>query len=412
MTGDYWVKESIKDTPFESVYELGSELGRGATSIVYECRLIGSNQKWAVKIIQKKVDKKIVSTEIGVLLSVSHPNIIRLKELFETASHIYMVLEHVTGGELFDRIVSRGSYSEKDAAICVQQLLQALKYLHEKDIIHRDLKPENLLYESESDDACLKVGELRSPPHAARHPMPGQLPGCSCFELVVEQPGFIAQLDNSASDSGWHRAERALCRAGGSGKCNYQPGVAGSANAKLHSNSDFGLSKIVSDDVQTLTVCGTPGYCAPEVLLSRDYGTPVDMWSVGVITYILDMYRRILRGQYEFDSPWWDEISRNAKDLVSRLMLLDPAKRLTASQALRHPWVTGLAAKEDRLDGAQVKLKEFNAKRKLRAATDAVIAIHRTAALVQQLGRTRLGSSNAPADSKPGEGGGNGGSKS
>uniref|UniRef100_A0A1I8H115 Protein kinase domain-containing protein n=1 Tax=Macrostomum lignano TaxID=282301 RepID=A0A1I8H115_9PLAT len=333
MTGDYWVKESIKDTPFESVYELGSELGRGATSIVYECRLIGSNQKWAVKIIQKKVEKKIVSTEIGVLLSVSHPNIIRLKELFETASHIYMVLEHVTGGELFDRIVSRGSYSEKDAAICVQQLLQALKYLHEKDIIHRDLKPENLLYESESDDACLKV-------------------------------------------------------------------------------ADFGLSKIVSDDVQTLTVCGTPGYCAPEVLLSRDYGTPVDMWSVGVITYILDMYRRILRGQYEFDSPWWDEISRNAKDLVSRLMLLDPAKRLTASQALRHPWVTGLAAKEDRLDGAQVKLKEFNAKRKLRAATDAVIAIHRTAALVQQLGRTRLGSSNAPADSKPGEGGGNGGSKS
>uniref|UniRef100_A0A1I8J5Y5 Protein kinase domain-containing protein n=1 Tax=Macrostomum lignano TaxID=282301 RepID=A0A1I8J5Y5_9PLAT len=287
MSKEFWLKESIKDVPFDSVYDLCSELGRGATSVVFACQKRGTNEKWAVKVIQKKVDKKIVATEIGILLTISHPNIIRLKELFETSTHIHTVLEYVTGGELFDRIVSRGNYSEQDAAQCVRQLLEALKYLHEKDIIHRDLKPENLLYENERDDACLKI-------------------------------------------------------------------------------ADFGLSKIISQDVQTATVCGTPGYCAPEVLLGKGYGTPVDMWGLGVIAYILEMYRKILRAQYEFDSPWWDGISRNARDLVSGLMQLDPAKRLTAAQALQHPWVSGQAAKTEPLQAVQSKLKEFNAKRKLK----------------------------------------------
>ncbi|XP_028939893.1 calcium/calmodulin-dependent protein kinase type IV-like [Antrostomus carolinensis] len=143
---------------------------------------------------------------------------------------------------------------------------------------------------------------------------------------------------------------------------------------------DFGLSKIVDEQDTMKTVCGTPGYCAPEVLHGCPYGPEVDMWSVGVITYILlcgfepffdprgdqYMYSRILTCDYEFVSPWWDEVSLNAKDLVRKLIVLDPQKRLTVYQALEHPWVTGKAAKFAHMDSTQKKLQEFNARRKLK----------------------------------------------
>jgi calcium/calmodulin-dependent protein kinase-4 len=305
---DYWIEESIKDRAFGEFYALGKELGKGATSVVYRCQHIGTQQHWAVKIINKKVEKKIIRTEIGVLLRLQHPNIIRLKEIFETKTQIHLVLELVTGGELFDRIVTRGNYSEKDAACCVSEMLQAVKYLHENDVIHRDLKPENLLYEDSREDAHLKL-------------------------------------------------------------------------------ADFGLSKIIDSEVQTQTVCGTPGYCSPEVLKGRKYDTSVDMWSVGVITYILlcgyepfysdneaEMFKKILKCEYTFDSPWWDDISDNAKDLISKLLVLDAKKRLTASEALRHPWVRGKAAQSSHMERTQAKLKQFNAKRKLKAATDVLMA--------------------------------------
>lgn len=307
---DYWIKESIKDKSFEDHYELGKELGRGATSIVYKCEQRGTATQWAVKIINKKVEKKIVSTEIGVLLKMNHPHVIRLKELYETDTQIYLVLELVTGGELFDRIVTRGYYSEKDAAKCVKDLLEALKYLHENDIVHRDLKPENLLYENNGDDARLKI-------------------------------------------------------------------------------ADFGLSKIMEKEVMMNTVCGTPGYCAPEILKGRRYDCSVDLWSVGVITYILlcgyepffddneaEMFKKIIKVDYEFDPQWWSEVSENAKDLIRKLLSRDPKQRLTAAQALAHPWVRGSAAKSNHMEEAQSQLKKFNARRKLKVCTDVVLAFN------------------------------------
>ncbi|MED6239495.1 hypothetical protein ATANTOWER_007151 [Ataeniobius toweri] len=107
---------------------------------------------------ESTIDKKIVRTEIGVLLRLSHPNIIQLKEIFETDTDIALVLELVTGGELFDRIVERGYYSERDAAHVIKQILEAVAYLHGNGVVHRDLKPENLLYADLSLDAPLKIG--------------------------------------------------------------------------------------------------------------------------------------------------------------------------------------------------------------------------------------------------------------
>ncbi|XP_062985614.1 calcium/calmodulin-dependent protein kinase type IV isoform X1 [Elgaria multicarinata webbii] len=305
---DYWIDGSNRDT-LADYYELESELGRGATSVVYRCRQKGTQKPFAVKILKKTVDKKIVRTEIGVLLRLSHPNIIKLKEIFETPTEISLVLELVTGGELFDRIVEKGYYSERDAADAVKQILEAVAYLHANGIVHRDLKPENLLYATPAPDAPLKI-------------------------------------------------------------------------------ADFGLSKIVADQVTMKTVCGTPGYCAPEILRGCAYGPEVDMWSLGIITYILlcgfepfydergdqYMFKRILNCEYDFVSPWWDDVSLNAKDLVKKLIVLDPKKRLTTFQALQHPWVTGKAANFAHMDTAQKKLQEFNARRKLKAAVKAVVA--------------------------------------
>ncbi|CAO2593589.1 Calcium/calmodulin-dependent protein kinase type IV, partial [Lemmus lemmus] len=301
-----------KSCPQHNIFFLSFSPSRGATSIVYRCKQKGTQKPYALKVLKKTVDKKIVRTEIGVLLRLSHPNIIKLKEIFETPMEISLVLELVTGGELFDRIVEKGYYSERDAADAVKQILEAVAYLHENGIVHRDLKPENLLYATPAPDAPLKI-------------------------------------------------------------------------------ADFGLSKIVEHQVLMKTVCGTPGYCAPEILRGCAYGPEVDMWSVGIITYILlcgfepfydergdqFMFRRILNCEYYFISPWWDEVSLNAKDLVRKLIVLDPKKRLTTFQALQHPWVTGKAANFVHMDTAQKKLQEFNARRKLKAAVKAVVASSR-----------------------------------
>ncbi|XP_018601304.1 calcium/calmodulin-dependent protein kinase type IV [Scleropages formosus] len=309
---EYWVDGSRRDVSMQEFYTMGPELGRGATSVVFRCEEKQTQKPYAAKILKKTIDKKIVRTEIGVLLRLSHPNIIRLKEIFETEMEIALILELVTGGELFDRIVERGYYSERDAAHVIKQILEAVAYLHENGVVHRDLKPENLLYADLSLDAPLKI-------------------------------------------------------------------------------ADFGLSKIIDEQVAMKTVCGTPGYCAPEILRGNTYGPEVDMWSVGVILYILlcgfepffdprgdqYMYSRILNCDYEFVSPWWDEVSLNAKDLVSKLIVQDPHKRLTVQQALQHPWVLGKAARFSHMDTTQRKLQEFNARRKLKAAMKAVVATSR-----------------------------------
>ncbi|KAI4570167.1 hypothetical protein MJT46_007461 [Ovis ammon polii x Ovis aries] len=348
---------------------------RGATSIVYRCKQKGTQKPYALKVLKKTVDKKIVRTEIGVLLRLSHPNIIKLKEIFETPTEISLVLELVTGGELFDRIVEKGYYSERDAADAVKQILEAVAYLHENGIVHRDLKPENLLYATPAPDAPLKI-------------------------------------------------------------------------------ADFGLSKIVEHQVLMKTVCGTPGYCVlsssprrpeklpisnnmekeepwiqyyiptPEILRGCAYGPEVDMWSVGIITYILlcgfepfydergdqFMFRRILNCEYYFISPWWDEVSLNAKDLVRKLIVLDPKKRLTTFQALQHPWVTGKAANFVHMDTAQKKLQEFNARRKLKAAVKAVVASSRLGSASSSHSGVQEGrASREPSPPQAGDGGVSGG---
>uniref|UniRef100_A0A8C0G3C4 Doublecortin like kinase 3 n=1 Tax=Chelonoidis abingdonii TaxID=106734 RepID=A0A8C0G3C4_CHEAB len=211
-----------------------------------------------------------MENEILIIKSLSHPNIVSLIEVYETETEIYLILEYVPGGDLFDAIIESVKFTEHDAALMITDLCEALVYIHGKNIVHRDLKPENLL-------------------------------------------------------------------------------VNKSTTLKL---ADFGLAKKVTKPI--FTVCGTPTYVSPEILAEKGYGLEVDMWATGVILYILlcgfppfrsqerdqeELFQIIQLGHYEFLSPYWDSISGAAKDLITRLLVIDPQKRYTAQQVLQHPWI-------------------------------------------------------------------------
>lgn len=228
----------------------------------------------AVKCIDKKALKgkeDSLENEIKVLRKLNHSNIVQLRETFEDKHKVFLVMELVTGGELFDRIVEKGSYTEKDASALIRQILEAVDYMHSQGVVHRDLKPENLLYYNSDPESKIMI-------------------------------------------------------------------------------SDFGLSKMEDSGIMA-TACGTPGYVAPEVLSQKPYGKAVDVWSIGVIAYILlcgyppfydendaNLFAQILKGEFEFDSPYWDDISDSAKDFISRLICVDPEKRYSCKEALAHPW--------------------------------------------------------------------------
>lgn len=314
----YWIPESQRVRELEDEYILGDMIGRGASSKVYKCLHKGKTE-WACKVLEKgRLNRKLVQTEIGILLKLRHPHIIQLREVFETRTEIQLILELVTGGELFERIVERGHYSEHDAAEAVRQILSALQYLHAHGVVHRDLKPENLLYESEHEEAHLKL-------------------------------------------------------------------------------ADFGLSKMLHrGDFTMKTLCGTVGYCAPEILLNKEYDASVDLWSLGVVTYIMlcgfepfwddtgemAVCRRIVEGEFSFPSPWWNDISDSAKNLITQLLHIEPLKRPTAVEALSHPWVRGETPRRNHMGSTIKRLREFNARRKFRAATHAVLATHRAMYLI------------------------------
>lgn len=283
--------EGLSDNPqenflaFKRRYKVEpGELGKGAFSVVR----LGVNRETGEKVAIKIIDKRNVSEnfqknlsrEILILTKVSHPNIVCLLDLYDAGDRFLFVMELVTGGELFDRIVQKGCYYEDDAKKLVEKIVRGVAYLHENGIAHRDLKPENLLLKSKDNDYDVKI-------------------------------------------------------------------------------ADFGLSSFMDSHKLMQTACGTPAYVAPEVLQSKGYGTVVDMWSVGVITYILlcgfppfhantvkALLQVVIKGQYDYPSPYWDVITGDAKDFISRL-LTAPENRMTAKEALQHPW---LKSKGSRID--------------------------------------------------------------
>ncbi|NXR72735.1 DCLK2 kinase, partial [Pycnonotus jocosus] len=281
-------------------YKVGKVIGDGNFAVVKECVEWSTGKEFALKIIDKAKccgKEHLIENEVSILRRVKHPNIIMLIEEMDTPTELYLVMELVKGGDLFDAITSSTKYTERDGSAMVYNLASALKYLHSLNIVHRDIKPENLLV------------------------------------------------------------------------CEYSDGT---KSLKL---GDFGLATVVEGPLYT--VCGTPTYVAPEIIAETGYGLKVDIWAAGVITYILlcgfppfrsennlqeDLFDQILVGKLEFPSPYWDNITDSAKELISLMLHVNAEARYTAAQILSHPWVSDDASQENNMQAEVTgKLKQhFN----------------------------------------------------
>nr|XP_055061078.1 serine/threonine-protein kinase DCLK2 isoform X5 [Misgurnus anguillicaudatus] len=300
-------------------YKIGKVIGDGNFAFVKECVERSTGKEFALKIIDKnkcRGKEHLIENEVAVLRRVKHPNIIMLIEEVDTPTELYLVMELVKGGDLFDAITSSTKYTERDASAMVYNLAAALKYLHRMSIVHRDIKPENL--------------------------------------LVCEYPD-------------------------------------GTKSLKL---GDFGLATVVEGPLYT--VCGTPTYVAPEIISESGYGLKVDIWAAGVITYILlcgfppfrsennlqeDLFDQILLGRLEFPSPFWDNITDSAKELIGFMLRVNVEARYTAEDVLCHPWVTEDAAMENnmKLEVAGKLKTHFNSVQKQSNTTPGVSVIMNTA---------------------------------
>ncbi|XP_020216850.2 CDPK-related kinase 5 isoform X2 [Cajanus cajan] len=267
---------------FGSKYDVGDEVGRGHfgyTCVAKVKKGEMKGQQVAVKVIPKaKMTTAIaiedVRREVKILRALTgHKNLVQFYDAYEDHDNVYIVMELCEGGELLDRILSRGGkYTEEDAKAVLRQILNVVSFCHLQGVVHRDLKPENFLFTSKDENSKLKA-------------------------------------------------------------------------------IDFGLSDFVKPDERLNDIVGSAYYVAPEVL-HRAYSTEADVWSIGVIAYILlcgsrpfwartesGIFRAVLKADPCFDEPPWPSLSDEARNFVERLLNKDPRKRMSAAQALSHPWI-------------------------------------------------------------------------
>uniref|UniRef100_A0A8C3MZI8 Ribosomal protein S6 kinase n=1 Tax=Geospiza parvula TaxID=87175 RepID=A0A8C3MZI8_GEOPR len=262
---------------FTDGYEVKEDIGVGSYSVCKRCIHKASNMEYAVKIIDKS--KRDPTEEIEILLRYGqHPNIITLKDVYDDGKYVYVVTELMKGGELLDKILRQKFFSEREASAVLFTITKTVEYLHTQGVVHRDLKPSNILYVDESGN-----------PESIR----------------ICDFGFAKQL----------RAENGLL----------------------------------------MTPCYTANFVAPEVLKRQGYDAACDIWSLGVLLYTMltgytpfangpddtpeEILARIGSGKFSLSGGYWNSVSDTAKDLVSKMLHVDPHQRLTAAQVLSHPWI-------------------------------------------------------------------------
>jgi calcium-dependent protein kinase len=278
------------------------------------CVSRNSGETRAVKVLKKSQmdaeEQKMLFNEINILRSLDHPNIVKMYEFFEDDKRFYIVTEICKGGELFDEIISRGKFTERDTAILMKQLLMCVNYCHKNNVVHRDLKPENILLESNKDFDQIKI-------------------------------------------------------------------------------IDFGTSLTIDPSKTLDEKLGTPYYIAPEVL-NKKYNHKCDIWSCGVICYIImsgvppfnggtdqEIMANVKKGVVKFSDACWSSISDKAKDFITKLLTMDVNTRVSAEEALKHPWIVEMSASKvdsSMVQGAFSNLKTFRADVKLKQATYAFMA--------------------------------------
>jgi len=283
---------------FYGKYEPKEVLGRGVSSTVRRCVEKETGDEYAVKIIDISEAEhgsdimESTHSEIQVLRMVQgHPYVIELHGVFESETHIFLVFELLRQGELFDYLTTVVTLSEKKTKHIMKQLFEALLHTHDKAVVHRDVKPENILLD---DNLDIKL-------------------------------------------------------------------------------TDFGFARILRPGEELYDLVGTPGYLAPELLKANmqetapGYRFEVDTWACGVVMYTLlvgcppfwhrkqmVMLRNIMEAKFTFGSPEWDDVTDAPKDLIRRLLVVDPARRITVREALQHPFFHRVTAGERPFSGRRM----------------------------------------------------------
>eukprot|EP00250_Pteridium_aquilinum_P005248 c15373_g1_i1 orf=521-2083(-) len=300
---------------FKELYDIGRKLGQGQFGTTYLCVERATGLEFACKSIKKskllsRDDVEDVRREIRIMHHLSgNPYIVSIRGAFEDPFFVYLVMELCTGGELFDHIIQRGHYSEREAALLIKVIVSVVESCHSHGVMHRDLKPENFLFSNDQQDSPLRA-------------------------------------------------------------------------------IDFGLSVFFKPGEIFHDVVGSPYYVAPEVL-RKSYGPQADVWSAGVILYILlsgvppfwaeteqGIFDQVLGGALDFHCDPWPQISASAKNLIKNMLNSDPGKRFTAHEVLCHPWICEDGVAPDRpLDPAVLsRMKQFTAMNKMKKIALRVIA--------------------------------------
>jgi len=311
-------------------YRTGKMLGSGTYAIVREAIHIVTEQPFACKIINKKLiegREYLVRNEIAVLKRISsgHPNIVALRDYFETPRNLYLCFDLCTGGELFDRICSKGSYYEADAAALVRTIFTAISYIHAANIIHRDLKPENLLFRTEDDDADIMIADFG-------------------LSRIMEEE----KLDKLTE----------IC------------GTPGYMAPEIYLEGDQGKPV----DVWAMGVV--------TYFLLAGY-TPFDRETPEAEK------QAIIEGAYTFEPvEYWSSVSETAREFVRACLAIDPDRRPTAPEALQHKWLASETPYfvPDNASGGPTDLlphvkKAFDAKLAWKKAGFSIRALHRMASL-------------------------------
>ncbi|XP_041034471.1 death-associated protein kinase 2 isoform X1 [Carcharodon carcharias] len=280
---------SFKQQRVEEFYEIGEELGSGQFAIVKKCCERSTGIQYAAKFIKKRqvrasrrgVRREEIEREVNILQQIQHSNIITLHDVYENKTDVVLILELVSGGELFDFLAQKESLSEEEATAFIKQILDGVNYLHSKNIAHFDLKPENIM-----------LLDKMPVPH---------------IKLI-----------------------------------------------------DFGLAHTIEAGVEFKNIFGTPEFVAPEIVNYEPLGLPADMWSIGVITYILlsgaspflgetkqETLANISAMNYDFDEEFFSHTSELAKDFIQKLLVKDTRKRLNIKDALSHPWIMSHQKEEE-----------------------------------------------------------------
>ena len=290
-------------------YETSKTLGTGAFGTVVLAKKKHSDKLYAIKSISKKNILRSqmgsqVKKEISIMKSLEHPNIVQIYEVLSSAEYLYIVMDFVSGGELYTKIARGGKLGNNECRKYVRQLCSALEYCHSRNVCHRDIKPQNILLDKNDNALLADFG----------------------FASIME----VEELQKGTSDTSTLKENDVA------NNMEFAP------TEDTENRTMEGPSRIMKN---MSTVCGTMSYMAPEIFNRERYtGDKADIWSLGVVIYVLLVglmpFKETDTSKSKFTTP--NYVTKDAHNFISNMLTIEPSKRYSARRLLLHRWISEL----------------------------------------------------------------------